>query len=162
MAQETKSLAVKVVPENVSAKTAPRKEKQNLQYKRDKNREMVRGIFRYHEVPGGEMGFAFREFKGDPIENYLMVDGEMYTIPLGVAKHLNINCWYPQYEYLPGDRIGESGIQGLSANVRGFAGHVQRVTKKTHRCAFNSLEFLDIEDLPQPASAVVSVETVFM
>ncbi len=130
--------------------------KQNLKHKRDKNREMVRGVFKYFEVPGGEMGFTFREFKEDPIENYVMVDGEVYLIPLGVAKHLNTNCWYPSYEYLP----GEKGVQGVTAKVRGFAGHVQKLTKKIHRCGFSSLEFLDIEDLPQPNSAVVTVESV--
>lgn len=134
---------------------APKKEKQNLKYKRDKHREKVRGIFKFFEVPGGEMSFTVREFKEDPIESYTMVDGEVYTIPLGVAKHLNTNCWYPAYEFLPGENV-----QGVSHNVRGFAGHVQKVTKKVHRCAFNSLEFLDIEDLPQPQSAVVTVETV--
>ncbi len=135
--------------------TAKKDVKQNLKYKRDKHREMVKGIFKYHEVPGGEMGFTFREFKEDPIENYVMVDGEVYTVPLGVAKHLNTNCWYPAYEFLPGERV-----QGTTAYVKGFAGYVQKVTKKVHRCAFNSLEFLDIEDLPQPNSAVVTVENV--
>jgi hypothetical protein len=134
----------------------PKKEaKQNLKYKRDKHREMVRGVFKFFEVPGGEMGFTFREFKEDPIENYVMVDGEVYTVPLGVAKHLNTNCWYPQYEFLPGENV-----QAAGRAVRGFAGHVQKITKKVRRCAFNSLEFLDIDDLPQPQSAVVTVETV--
>ena len=137
--------------------TAPRKDvKQNLKYKRDKHREMVKGVFKYHEVPNGEMEFDFREFKEDPIVHYHMIDGEVYTVPLGVAKHLNTNCWYPEYEYLP----GEKGVQGVTHKMRGFTGHVQKVTKKRHRCGFNSLEFLDIEDLPQPQSAVVTVETV--
>jgi len=86
-----------------------------------------------------------------------MVDGEVYSVPLGVARHLNMNCWYPQYDFLPGDNSVQVGKP-----VRGFAGHVQKITKKVHRCAFSSLEFLDIEDLPQPNSAVVTVENVLV
>lgn len=149
-----------MIPKSSAVPAKKETKAQNLKYKRDKHREMVKGVFKYYEVPGGEMEFDFREFKGDPIEHYLMVDGEVYTVPLGVAKHLNTNCWYPAYEFLP----GEKGVQGVAApRIRGtFGQYAQKLTKKVHRCAFTSLEFLDIEDLPQPTSAVVTVETVVM
>lgn len=130
--------------------------KQNLKYQRDKAREIVKGIFRYYEVPGGAFGFNFREFKEDPIEFYEFVDGEIYSIPLGVARHLNKNCWYPEYEFVPGD----PGVRG-AAPVRGFAGgHTQRVSKKVRRVGFQSLEFVDVDDMPQHMSQVVAVESV--
>jgi hypothetical protein len=129
--------------------------RQNIKFKRDKHREKVKGKFNFYEVPGGEMSFTFRTFKEDPIESFTMQDGEIYEVPLGVAIHLNTNCWYPEYEYLPGD-----GMQAAGAPVRGFSGHVQRITKKKFRCGFQSLEFLDIDELPQPNSSVVTIETV--
>jgi hypothetical protein len=107
------------------------KVKINLEFQRKKDREPVRGIFRFHEVPGGQMEFVFKKYKGDPLEKFTMVDGEVYTVPLGVAKHLNANCWYPSYNY----KNDEAGRPTMS------------VSEKVRRCSFQSLEFIDIEGL---------------
>lgn len=135
------------------AKTEAHKEqpKKNLRYQRDKDREKVKGIFRFYEVPGGSMSFSFKAYKEDPVERYDMIDGEVYTIPLGVAKHLNKNCWYPEYEHMK----SEPGTIG------GFGpGTSMRVGKKVFRCGFQSLEFIDIDDLnqTQPEKQIVTVE----
>jgi hypothetical protein len=119
----------------------PVKEKNrvNLEFQRKKDREMVRGIFRFHEVPAGRMEFVFKKYKGDPLETFKFNDGEVYTIPLGVAKHLNANCWYPSYNY----RNDEAGRP------------VVNVSEKIRRCSFQSLEFIDIEGLENnPGSAL--------
>lgn len=108
-----------------------------LKYMRDKDREMVKGIFRYFEVPGGVMEFSFKKYKGDPVENYTMYDGETYTIPRGVALHLNKNGAYPEYE----------NIKGEDAKT------IARVKKMVHRFAFQSLEFVDLEE-PTPIYSV--------
>ena len=34
--------------------------KANLKYMRDRDREPVKGIFRYHEVEGGSMSFSYK------------------------------------------------------------------------------------------------------
>ena len=94
---------------------------------RDKYREKVKGIFRFHECPGGEMTFCFKEFKGDNVEKYTFKDGETYEIPLGVAKHLNKNVAYPQHAYL------------LDTN----GNPVVDVGKMVRRASFQSLEFLE-------------------
>jgi hypothetical protein len=96
---------------------------------RRKDRELVKGIFRFHEVPGGQMGFNFRKYKGDQVEKFEMNDGEVYTVPLGVAKHLNTNCWYPTYTF----KNDEAGRPSMS------------VGEKVRRCSFQSLEFIDLE-----------------
>ena len=119
------------------------KVKVNLTYQRDKDREKVRGIFRFHEVPGGSMSFMFKAYKEDQLERYDMVDGEVYTIPLGVAKHLNNDCWYPVHAYTT-DENGRSSM---------------KIGQKVKRCSFQSLEFVDIEDL-KPAPDIVTVEKV--
>lgn len=106
--------------------------KQNLTYKRDKDREMVKGIFRFHEVPNGQLDFSFRGYKGDPIKRYSMKDGEVYTIPLGVARHLNKNVAYPVHSFQKDERGALS----------------QKIGETIHRCSFQSLEFIDIEDVP--------------
>lgn len=119
------------------------KVKVNLTYQRDKDREKVRGIFRFHEVPGGSMSFMFKAYKEDQLERYDMLDGEVYSIPLGVAKHLNNDCWYPVHAYT----TDENGRPSM------------KIGQKVKRCSFQSLEFVDIEDL-KPAPDIVTVEKV--
>lgn len=119
------------------------KQKNNLRYQRDKDREMVRGIFKFYEVPGGVMEFMFKKYKEDQLEKYSLVDGQIYTIPLGVAKHLNNNCWYPVHAYT----TDESGRPSV------------KVGQKVKRCGFQSLEFVDIDEL-QPDKQLITVEHI--
>jgi len=112
--------------------------KTNLKFQRDKDREKVKGIFRFHEVPGGRMDFVFKKYKEDPIEKFSLNDGEVYTLPLGVARHLNTNCWYPSYSY----KSDEQGRPSVSASER------------VRRCSFQSLEFVDIDGLENHGSAL--------
>ena len=104
--------------------------KPNYQYIRDKDREMVKGIFRYHEVPGGAFALSIKLHKGDQVETYTFKDGEVRSIPLGVARHLNRNVWYPEYGYVKGEDHQ----------------HLAQIVKKIRRVSFQSLEFVDIED----------------
>lgn len=144
-------MAVNLTPEK---KETPVK-KPNYKAMRDKDREMVKGKFIFHEVPGGTMMFPIKIWKEDPVENYTFVDGEIYTIPLGVAKHLNSNCWYPQYGFVQ----TEQNTQGAHApSLFGNGGQMMRVTKKVRRCSFQSLEFLDIDGLTP--NDLVTVEKV--
>jgi hypothetical protein len=106
--------------------------KANMEFQRKKERELVRGKFIFHEVPGGIMEFNFKKYKGDPLEKFSFNDGEIYTIPLGVARHLNTNCKYPSYTFSQ-DSNGRPKV-GVGEWVR--------------RCSFQSLEFVDIEDVP--------------
>jgi hypothetical protein len=108
--------------------------KPNLHYQREKDRTPVKGKFHFHEVPHGEMSFSIKIYKEDQVENYTFKDGEIKTIPLGVAKHLNKNCWYPEYDYVRID------------NDNGFQ-NVAKITRKIRRCSFQSLEFLDIDEM---------------
>lgn len=117
---------------------------QNLKYQRDKDREKVRGIFRFFEVPGGSMSFVIKMYKQDEAERYDLVDGQVYTIPLGVAKHLNKNGWYPEHEY----KLDE------------FGKAIQRVGKKVRRFGFQSLEFVDIDEFSIGDKQIVTVENI--
>lgn len=127
-----------------------KQQQENLKYKRDKDRTPVRGIFRFHESPGGTLKFPFRQYPEDPIENFIMKDGLVITIPLGVAKHLNNNCWYPEYEYLSSEKItlgvGDQGIM--------------KVARKVRRCSFESLEFVDIDGLNAKQDDLLTVERI--
>ncbi len=119
----------------------PEVKKPNLKYMREKDREIVKGIFRFHEVPGGTMNFSFKAYKEDPVENYTLIDGQVYSIPLGVAKHLNKNCWYPIHAYAQ-DAEGKSTV---------------KIGSKVRRASFQSLEFIDHDDLP-PEGDLITIE----
>lgn len=117
-------------------------QKKNLKYQRDKDREPVKGIFKFYEVPGGELKFPFRAYKEDPVEFYTLVDGQIHTIPLGVARHLNKNGKYPVHSYA----LDDDGKPSV------------KVGKWVRRFGFQSLEFVDIDDLTESGSALITVE----
>lgn len=131
--------------QNQTTVTSEKKQKPTLRYMRDKDREPVKGIFKFYEVPGGSMSFNYKAYKEDPIERFDLVDGQVYTVPLGVAKHLNKNGSYPVHEYAT-DENGKA-LQIIKSRVRRFG--------------FQSLEFVDIEDLtPNGKPLVESVTNI--
>jgi hypothetical protein len=132
-----------------------KKPKVNLKYQRDKDREPVKGIFRFYEAPGATLSFCYKAYKEDPIEQFNLVDGQVYTLPLGVAKHSNKSGWYPEYAFIP----GEKGLVGAYSPD----GQRMKVTRKIRRYGFQSLEFLDIDDLGESSDIVeVTKETAFV
>lgn len=120
--------------------------KVNLKYQRDKDREIVRGVFRFYEVPGGTMSFVFKAYKEDPVERFDMIDGQVYSVPLGVAKHLNKNGWYPIHAYA---KLEDGG-------------HMMKIHDKVRRFGFQSLEFIDVADMSETGVPLVSVERAAM
>jgi hypothetical protein len=140
MENTMKSQAQIAVPLKGDNKTV--KKPANLKYQRDKDRELVKGIFRYYEVPGGMMSFMYRAYKEDPVEKYDLVDGGVYTLPLGVAKHLNKNAKVPVHSY----QVDENGKP------------IARVGEKISRVGFQSLEFVDVEELANAEPVIVVAE----
>jgi hypothetical protein len=104
------------------------KKKTSYREQKEKDNKIVEGVFRFHEVPGGTLNFVFRMYKGDPIKRYTLVDGQRYSLPLGVVKHLNKNGWYPVHAY----KMTESGRPDV------------HVGKKFQRFTFESTQFIDI------------------
>lgn len=116
--------------------TKKEKKKLNLEFMREKDRQPVKGMFKFHEVPGGQLDMSIKIYPGDQVETYSFKDGEVKTIPLGVAKHLNKNGWYPEYSYVQGENLQ----------------NVATMTKKIRRFNFSSLEFMDIDDFHEKES----------
>lgn len=108
----------------------------NLKYQHDKDREQVKGIFRFYECPGAMLSFVYRAYKEDDVERFDLLDGQVYSIPLGVARHLNKSGRYPIHEY----KMNENGVAS------------QHIGKKVARYGFQSLEFVDISDIDATGS----------
>ena len=128
--------------ESIVKKPAEKAKKPSLKYLRDKDREKVKGIFRFYEAPGNTLSFSIRLYKEDNVETYNLRDGEVYTIPLGVAKHLNKNGWYPIHQYM----TDENGNK------------IAKVGTKVRRFGFQSLEFVDTDDLTPEGTILSTVE----
>lgn len=128
------SKEIKPEVRNTDARKKPSLEEQRL-----KDREMKRGIFKYHEVPNGVLRFNFKKYKMDPVESFELYDGQIYTLPLGVAKHLNENCWYPEYGFVPGD-------SSIRQDASYSGGNTMKAMTKTRRTSFSSLEFMSEDD----------------
>lgn len=136
----TKQKVVKKTDEDHAAK---------IEAMRLKDREKVRGLFRYIECPGGVLEFVFHKYKKDPVETYTLMDGQVYELPRGVATHLNTNVSYPEYEYLSDkdQNIVGSGIVSAGSapqNYMGMAGNL-KIKNKVRRCAFQSLDYTEFE-----------------
>lgn len=107
----------------------------NMEYYRNKDNKIVRGVFHHLEVTGGSTTFDYIKYKGDTLKTYKFEDGKIYSIPLGVAKHLN-SCGYNEYEALSSEMV-----KGATAEVP------MRVVRKKPRFRFQNLDFLDIDEI---------------
>ncbi|KKN33423.1 hypothetical protein LCGC14_0803900 [marine sediment metagenome] len=102
----------------------------------------VKGVFRFHECPGGVTTIPMKKYPGQQRVDYVFKDGEDYTVPLWVARWLNgydacaqalngkINsCGYP---------IHENTVDRVSGKPHTQVGSYRR------RMAFESTEFMSV------------------
>ncbi len=129
------------VPQEVQ--TIPPVKKLSIEEQHKRDSQPVRGVFKYHEVPNGVLRFSYRAYPQDQVQNYELFDGKIYSIPLGVAKHLNKNCWYPHFEY--------------SFDKHGLP--TQCLSKKIRRTSFQSLEFMD-EDISAEENNILTIKQI--
>jgi len=134
----------KIVEKNIVIQKDKEKKKKDLELQRKKDSEMVKGIFKFYEVPGGQLSFVYKAYKENPVEKYTLIDGHIYTLPLGVAKHLNKNGCYPVHKHLK-DEAGNVSV---------------KIGKKVRRFGFQSLEFVNEEDFITEPSQIITVENI--
>jgi hypothetical protein len=104
--------------------------KDDIEKLRKADARVVKGRFRCFEPMGGEMSFSFKKWPGEQVQHYTLNDGQIYDLPLAVAKHLNQNCAWDEH-----------------SNVLDAEGKPIKVVGKRHkRCSFESLEFAEIAE----------------
>lgn len=69
---------------------------------KDEDSKMVTGIFKNIEAPKGSLTFTYRKYKEEPYRTYEFQDGHTYTVPLGVAKHINNMTAVAERDYARG------------------------------------------------------------
>ena len=116
-------------PAYIDPKEARRREvAQKIARERMHKAQMVTGKFLFNECPGGELKFPYREFPGDELVNYTMRHDQIYTIPLGVAQHLNDRCAYYEYQH--------NLDNGKAVDIKNMY-----IQSKVHRTSFIPLNF---------------------
>lgn len=119
---------------------------------------MVKGRFRFLETPGGSVRIQVKKYPGVPMFDKTMMDGEIYEVPLYIARHLNgidatakaVNgnvgsCSYPVhgFKWNPGNPMPAS-MEGFGpAGEGGIAVPIVGVAKRVRRFGFESLDFSD-------------------
>jgi len=151
-APETPPVEKKTLVETVAVKSTKELNKEKLQRFIDAETKTVKGRFRMLETPGGNQRIQVRKYPRIPMFDKVMKDGEMYEIPLYVARFLNGidataeavggkigTCSYPVHgfkwnplEAMPNPAPGSE--QGIPVPVAG-------ITKRVRRYAFESAEF---------------------
>lgn len=120
--------------------SSKKKNKVNIEQLRERDSKLVRGRFHWHEYPGGTFSFVYKKYKGEPVIQYDLKDGEVYEIPIGVARHLNNDVGWWEHSFL----LDQDGKPSKLAKTR------------VRRVSFESLEFIDIEDMG--STRIVEVE----
>lgn len=120
-----------------------------LESMRERDNELVTGIFRYIEHPKGTLRFRFKKYAQDEFKAYELVDGEKYKIPRMVARHLNNNVHYLEYKKLD-KYLDQNSSPVRAAYNDGSLSSPERmqITEKVPRCEFRSLEFMDDDIAP--------------
>lgn len=130
--------ATQETPKKLSKAEALKK----LEAQREKDLELVTGIFEYKNKRGQTLEFFFKKYDDEPYKKYVLTDGKRYRIPRMVARHLNQNCYYSEYKRL-------EGLRGITDVYQGDAGGTQDqyakmyAVNRDHRTEFKSLEFMD-------------------
>ncbi len=147
-----------VTPEQVIDITAERRAEGATRLKKLIAEEVktVKGRFRCFDAPGSRQTVTCKKYKEVPTFKKEMIDGEVYEVPLYVARFLNGidavardrdgqvgTCSYPihGFKWNPGDPmppaslgVGPSGEMGVPVPLIGVA-------KRVRRFGFESLEF---------------------
>jgi hypothetical protein len=148
--KETKKLT-EIIELKPSSKS---KSNPKLQKFIDEETVLVKGRFKMYESPGGSVKIIVKKYPGIPQFEKLMFDGEMYEVPLYVARHLNgidvtagaINgklgtCSYAIHGFQTPEK---GGTVPCHLNEAGVPIPVVGVAKRVRRYGFESLQF-DIE-----------------
>lgn len=130
---------------------------------RDRDREMVTGIFKNLENGAtsgmrGAVRFTIKLYPGDEVQAYELWDNERYTIPRGVARHLNNNCYYLEHGYLPANMGGSEGMRYSYDKDGRMEKQAYTTQRKKHRFSFQSLEFME-DDADMHPVDIVQVST---
>lgn len=136
------------LPKKKSSTVSPSDFAKKLAKMKERDSEMVTGIFKNLEYPAsasqrGILRFSIKLYPGEQTQVYELWDGEKYTLPRGVAHHLNNNCYYTEHGYLPANMGGDQGIRHSYDKDGIMTPQGYTTQRKKHRFSFIPLDFMD-------------------
>lgn len=101
-----------------------------IQHLKERDLEMVTGVFRSFEPVGGTLSMTGKAHENEDPVKYDFVDGQTYTIPRYLAKRFEnefqgSGTWYPTHSHI------------MDMNGKPITG----IGKKNRRFGFSSLDF---------------------
>lgn len=118
------------------------KKEKSIEVQRELDKKPVTGRFKFLETPGGTLEFPYRKYKGEPLKKWSFVDGQIYTIPRGIASHLQREGKYQVHEHC----LDDNGQPSM------------RIGHWVDRYTFEAISFLDEEDEETPT--IYTAETI--
>lgn len=112
--------------------------------KRDE--EEVTGIFENKEHRGQEATMQYRLYPNEEITKWVFQDGERYTIPRGLMRHINENCYHTITSDMSLQVPGKDPMKQMSAGGNVPAIQDMKFFRNEHRFAFHPMEY-DDEDI---------------
>lgn len=122
----------------------------------DEERQLVKGRFRCFESPGSRQRIMHKKYKELQMFDKWMTDGEVYEVPLYVARYLNGvdvtagaidgkigSCSYPVHGF-KWDQGNPMPISALGSGPTGESGipvPLVGIAKRVRRYGFESLQF---------------------
>lgn len=109
-------------------KTLTMEEKRSyLSHCKERDCEMVTGVFRCFEPMGGQLEMTAQAYDGEQPTKYTFVDGETYTVPKYVAKRFEsefqgIGTWYPTHSHILDAAGAPTVVTGKKNRRFGFSG----------------------------------------
>lgn len=120
-----------------------------------RDNELVSGVFRYLEHPKGTLNFRYKKYARDEYKHYELYDGQRYSLPRMVVRHLNNDVYYKDYKHVAGDS-GRFGTKSAVNDGTIKTNDNMYATEKVHRTEFRVLEFMD-DDISMHPSHIIEV-----
>lgn len=153
--------------EDPSRKLSKGEALKKLHEQKERDKQMVTGVFRYIEHPGQTLRFRFHKYQEDGFPEYELTDGKTYNLPRMIAIHLNNEVAYRQYSHLPGGEMHAAVNSGSGRYIKnehtdGLARTVNNMyaVKRLPRCEFRPLMFMEDDLDLQPKPDLVQVTHV--
>ncbi len=108
-----------------------------LKKKRADDDKIVKGMFEFTDAGGGWLDFAYRFYKGAPIQCIKIYHGEIVDLPMGIVRHLNNT--YKKIRTFGSGKLGANGLP--EGGMLQGSGKVPTSFMKTSRCRFVPMDF---------------------
>jgi len=153
--QETAPSAPVVFKENPTKEEIKKMSKEEVQAlirrMRDKDAELVTGVFQNFETPSssdtmGAVRFVYAQYPGEQLNSYELWDGHRYSLPRGLVRRLKNECYVPIYERVTDPVMSQQGVLQAVADGRLRTPNTQmKVARKKHRFGFSIMDYMDYE-----------------